>query len=248
MTDIGNTAIRVSPNAPTEDEMNKVQDILSRAINAIVSMSQLSADVDMLRTTVQTLQSDTERLRQQNAGLDEALFQARRTRQDMETKLHATETRASDAEQDLGRYKVAVGNQAQENEKLLASLHASEQRADNAELKVMELEDQLKVHSAQLDSIREGYETIFGKPNLAPASAVQSTARAPYYSQQHSTSNEPIPVQAPIEMEPVLPEGDTAPVPADPSPTPADTSSEWRPGYTWDHAQQLYVKEDLHRV
>ena len=67
MTD-GPTGIQV---APTEDEMNSVQDILKRAISAVVGMSQLQADVDMLRSTVASLQSDTERLRQQNAGLDE---------------------------------------------------------------------------------------------------------------------------------------------------------------------------------
>ena len=49
MTDIGTTAIQVSPEVPTEDEMNKVRAILERAINAMVGMSQLTADVDMLR-------------------------------------------------------------------------------------------------------------------------------------------------------------------------------------------------------
>ena len=66
MTD-GPTGIQV---APTEDEMNSVQDILKRAISAVVGMSQLQADVDMLRATVAGLQSDTEKLRQRNATLD----------------------------------------------------------------------------------------------------------------------------------------------------------------------------------
>ena len=140
--------------APTEDEMNSVQDILKRAISAVVGMSQLQADVDMLRTTVSGLQADADRLRNHNESLDEALHQSRMTRNDLTSKLAQVETdlQGTKAERDRAiaqRYDCDIQRQVYLEDKRLA-----EQRADNAELRVMELEDELKAAMERINTAR----------------------------------------------------------------------------------------------
>ena len=150
MTD-GTTGFQV---APTEDEMNHVQDILKRALNAVVGMSQLQADVDMLRNTVQALQADTERLRQQNAGLDEALYQSRQSRDGLTTRLAEVQHDLDTSQRDARTIADENANLLALNESLREKLHSAEQSRDNAELRVMELEDELKQANAKLDTVR----------------------------------------------------------------------------------------------
>ncbi len=111
MTD-GPTAIQVSPI--TEDEMNKVHDILSRAINAIVGMSQLSKDVESLQAQVAQLTDDSSRLRRTNDALEESLSNSRRNRQDMEAQLidaqHATVQATGERDSFKNEAEVAKAN------------------------------------------------------------------------------------------------------------------------------------------
>lgn len=179
MTDIGPTGIQVAPAVPTEDEMSHVQDILKRAINSLVGMSQLQADVDMLRTTVQNLQADTERLRQQNAGLDEALYQSRQARQALETDLSNARHELRGTTQERDALKTSNENWQKEVNHLTDDLHMAQQSRDTAQLQVMELEDQLKALQAKLDAIREGYRSIFGEE----PKAVQATPEPPHPEQ-----------------------------------------------------------------
>jgi hypothetical protein len=101
MTD-GPTGFQV---APTEDEMANASAILTRMINAVVGMSQLQADVDMLRQTVTGLQADAERLRNQNAALTQALDE-RDTfaleKMELEDKLKAAEAKLAKVQEIFG--------------------------------------------------------------------------------------------------------------------------------------------------
>ena len=217
MTD-GNTAIQVSP---TEDEMNHVRDILTRMVNAVVGMSQLQADVEMLRSTVQGLQADSERLRKHNEALDDALFQSRQARNELSTRLGETQHALSEVTQDRDDRKHL--NEVNEGRisTLQESLHRAEQERDEAQLRQMELEDQLKAQATKLDAIQEGYRSIFGEATPA-VPAVQAV---------------PVPEPSPVaQHEPV-----SVPEPA-PVSTFLETSEEWRPGYSWDQGRGLYVK------
>jgi hypothetical protein len=235
MTDTGTMAIQVSPVVPTEDEMNKVQEILKRALDAVVSMSQLKTEVDALRQSVASMQADSDKLRTQNAGLDEALYQSRQARNDLTAKLqdaeHSLVAITQERDTASGRYTSVVT----ENDNLQSKLHHAEQTSDDWELKAMDLEDKLKASEAKLAAIREGYDAIFGK---APE-AVQAAPEP-----------EPAPASAPAS-EPVLnpvsdwttgsPTSEPAPSPAPPARTYHGTG--WAPGHIWDNQKKEYYTE-----
>lgn len=210
--------------APTEAEMSQVQDILRRAINAIVGMSQLQADVDMLRSTVTALQADTEKLRQQNAGLDEALYQSRQARNDLTTRLAQAENERADYQNRYVHLNNDLENVQSENERLSSQLKEANQARDNAELRVMELEDELKAANAKLASIREGYASIFGeatKPVEAPKPEPSMTLSEPKPEPTLYTDPEPSPIGS----------------------TRRYLGDRWEPGALWDEQRSEYYVE-----
>src|SRR5437899_4878199 len=79
MTEVGTTAIQVSPNAE-EQEMLSVQRLLQRAADTVVNASKLKTEVEELRATVEALRRDLEDFRQKNAWLDESLVRVRQER------------------------------------------------------------------------------------------------------------------------------------------------------------------------
>ena len=175
MTD-GNMGFQV---APTEDEMANASAILTRMINAVVGMSQLQADVDMLRTTVQSLQSDAERLRNQNAGLDEALFHARQARHELEAKAKAAEESAMIAS---AASKTAIRSRDYAESQLADTKSALTQaldERDEAQFRVLELEDKLKAAEGKLAKVQEVFGIVTEPPKAEPVQAEPIPAPEP---------------------------------------------------------------------
>ena len=170
--DNGNTAIQVSPI--TEDDMRQVQTILQRAVDGIVGMSQLHADVDMLRQTVQGLQADVERMRNQNATLDEALTNTRRER-DL-TYMANTELarKLNEAEQLRDSFSGANDDLRVKVDGLQAELRTAKQDRDDHGMRTLELEEANKTLQAKLDKLAEAHKAVFGQeatPTPPPAEA-----------------------------------------------------------------------------
>lgn len=228
MNDTGPTGIQVAPAVPTEDEMTHVQDILKRAINSLVGMSQLQADVDMLRSTVQSLQADTERLRSQNAGLDEALFQSRNARNAANAELEATKLALRQAEQDKDHYKHDCELHVSTIQNLSQSLEQTKHERDDHGFRVMELEEQVKALQAKLDAIHDGYRSIFGDEPKAMQVPVPIYRSEPTSS---TTASEPEPTA--IEL--------TKPWSPPPSRRYLD---QWEPGAIWDEQEHKYFVHD----
>lgn len=175
MTD-GTTAIPVGPI--TEDDMSKVHDILRRAADAIVGMSQLKIDVDTLRQQVAQLSDDAERLRKSNAGLEESLWQARNQRQELEAKLAEATQAMATAQREAEDWQHNANNATAKAQSLGDELASTKHDRDEAQLKVMELEDSLKSATDKLAKVKE----IFG---ISPE-AVQPKPEAP--------ASEPVPM------------------------------------------------------
>ena len=189
MTD-GTTGFHVAPI--TEDDMNRVTSILKRAADAIVGMSQLSADVEMLRQTVSGLQADCDRLRNQNNALDEALAHSRNVRDTQAIDLSNAKSDLSQANTDLASAKSQVESLTIAVEGFKDKLHIAEQGRDDAELKVMALEDELAAAKAKLDKIAEAHALVFGAPEPKPEPTperVSMTADTPY----ETAKPEPVP-------------------------------------------------------
>ena len=175
MTD-GNMGFQV---APTEDEMANASAILTRMINAVVGMSQLQADVDMLRTTVQSLQSDAERLRNQNAGLDEALYHARQARHETEAQLKQAQSDAMSAQAERD---IAVRSRNYAESQLADTKEALTQALDERDtyaLEKMELEDKLKAAEGKLAKVQEVFGIVPELPKAKPVQAEPIPAPEP---------------------------------------------------------------------
>lgn len=144
MTD-GPMGIQVAPI--TEDEMNLVQNILKRAVDAAVGLSQLQADVQTLRNAVAGLQADTERLRNANLALDEALTKVRNERDLAEAELVDLKSKAGDA-----------ATLRAENDSLRSELAQAKRERDDYGNQTLDLEDALKHANAKLDTIRKAMQ------------------------------------------------------------------------------------------
>ncbi len=226
MTD-GTTGFHVAPI--TEDEMSKVQAILKRAADAIVGMSQLHADVDMLRQTVASLQADTDRLRSQNNALDEALNHSRSVRDQQGQRIDELNQGLAETERRLievtdERNKLTLSNQQYHDD-----LEAAHKAKDDAEFRALELEDKLASAEAKLAKVAELHRTLF-PVEAPPTTPYPQPATAPVEPTTYSTDPvymaEPAPTNAP---KPWLP----------------DSIDNWEPGYYWDSATGKYWREGV---
>lgn len=190
MTD-GTTGIQVAPI--TEDEMGKVHDILRRAADAIVGMSQLKHDVDQLSTQVRQLSDDCERLRKANAGLEESLYQARNHRQELESRLAEAEQAKVTVQRECSDWQSKASSLDAENVSLRHSIDQMRQDLDDALGSALEFEAKYKQVKSVLDKYAEVHTSFFGKaPEPAPTEASPAPAPEP-------TPTEPAP--APVSEE-----------------------------------------------
>ena len=219
MTD-GTTGIQVAPI--TEDDMSKVTSILKRAADAIVGMSQLAADVDMLRATVASLQQDCDRLRNQNNALDEALNHSREMRDNQARELASTKDQLAQVTHDRDFYKSSFDGERANVDKLTAQLAQAKADAD-------QWADEADKHSKAHEGAQAKLDAITNTLGLTPQ-AMQA------------------PTPEPVPVPPVQAITDTPHWPSEPSPmheaaqTEPATSTDWQPGFYWDATRQLYVK------
>jgi len=134
MTD-GTTGFQVAPI--TEDEMNRVQAILKRAIDATMAFSQIAADVTMLRDTVAGLQADAEQLRNRNNALDEALNYSRAERDRMSSALNNQALDLANANDRASQFQAKADKLTLANDQLTIDLDLARKDRDNAELQAM---------------------------------------------------------------------------------------------------------------
>lgn len=222
----GNMAIQVSPI--TEDEMNQVRNILQRAMDGVIGMSQLAADVDMLRQTVESLRLDTDRLRQTNANLDEALAQVRKERDEARSELGQVKGDLGQAVNEAGRLSTNLLHLQDDYNKAVSDLASARTERDDHGIQVLELEEALKQAQAKLDKLAEAHASVFGLPIPSrveqPHTMVDHDAIKPYTEPLANTPQDPHPIQAVGEDKPT-------------------TRNDWAPGYRWDGDSQLYRLE-----
>ena len=219
MTD-GTTGIQVAPI--TEDDMNRVKSILQRAADAIVGASQMANDIAAMRAELDALKADSERLRNQNNALDEALNHSREMRDNQARELASTKDQLMEVTRDRDFYKSSFDGERANVDKLTAQLAQAKADAD-------QWADEADKHSKAHEGAQAKLDAITSTLGLTPQ-AMQAPA-------------EPVPTP------PVQAITDTPHWPSEPSPVAEplahiepSTSTEWQPGYNWDATRQLYVR------
>ena len=216
MTD-GTTGFQVAPI--TEDDMSRVQAILKRAMDGMIGMSQLAADVDMLRQTVAGLQADTDRLRTQNSNLDEALAHVRQERDQARNDHTTASARANDAEVARDSLRNQVNDLGFELSQTKDKLAQTIRERDDYGLQCLNLEESVRELQAKLDKIEATHRSVFGQPSEPSPPAMQ-----------------PEPMPEPIPVPEPQPSTQAQPV-------RTYHGKSWSPGYMWDDQHQEYYTE-----
>lgn len=143
------TTATISP-VVQEDEMSKVRELFDRAANAIVQASELAKVVGDLRSEVDGLKRDVERMRNQNEMLDQALTTARQARDNALGKLAETESTLSRTISDRDSAQREADNWQRQANDNAEKLHGVTVERDDAQFHVMELQDALDKANAKL--------------------------------------------------------------------------------------------------
>ena len=167
MTD-GTTGIQVAPI--TEDDMNRVKSILQRAADAIVGASQMANDIAAMRAELDALKADSERLRNQNNALDEALNHSREMRDNQARELASTKDQLSDYQNRYIHLNNDLETVQRQNEELTAKLDS--------------------IHVA-LGLTPQAMQAPTPEPTPMPP--VQATSDAPYWRSEPSSAAETVP-------------------------------------------------------
>lgn len=179
------TMATISP-VQESDEMTHIRSIFDRAANAIVEASELNKQVQELRSTVDALKQDVDRIRAQNSWLDEQLTNVRRARDEANGKLQNAEGEVASLKEQLEASKRA-------NEDLNAQLTAARQVLDQTKherddygMKHMAAQEELEKANAALAKFEEVLSGLRPKP-------VQEQTATPPYSP--SVQTEPVTYQ-----------------------------------------------------
>lgn len=190
--------------APSVSEIEQAQSVFARARDAILDLAQLRQDVAGLRDTVNSMQADLDRLRNQNNALEEALTHSRQARHELETR-NASLQRDLDEEKRNHDVAVHTRNEQQDRaDRAERSLAEARKERDDAQLRVMELEDKLKASDAKLNELQETFRRIFGQieqPKATPSPTQEMEQRIGHAQGSGQIAHDPEPVKPePVEQ------------------------------------------------
>ena len=236
MTDIGHTAIQVSPEVHTEADMNKLSSIFSSAANAIIRASDMAKQVAILQTQVDDLQAQVNTLRATKESLEYALNEAS----------HAKVERDA-AQQERDTLKSVNNANKVTIDSLTTTLAEAKHDRDEHGFRVLELEDQLKLLTASLNKIKAVHASIFGEPDT---SAMQPAPEPVVIVGKEWTHPDTLNTGAGVvetKVEPFV-EPPSAEEEHKPQAAPARNyrGTSWSPGLLWDTVKGQYYDEGQH--
>lgn len=117
MTDIVNTE--------DQDAMGKIREIFDRGFNSILEASKLGKEVAELRTMVEELKAEVQRVRDQNRWLDEAL-------QDVRAKRDQLARENEELRQQVATQQTTLEQAIKANQEHMAKIEAISQERDDA--------------------------------------------------------------------------------------------------------------------
>lgn len=171
----GNTAIQVSP--VTEDTMTNVRQVFQHALDAIVSASTLKGEVDELRKSVQDLQQQVDHYRHTIANYDDQVTRLRDERDAANARVYEAEDRLSTLTKTHNATLVELETLRSRNESQGRTLHEVMKERDEAQFKVLELQDNLKSVTEKLAKIEDFAKQLF--PQSPPTPHVEPVATPP---------------------------------------------------------------------
>lgn len=186
----GNTAIQVGP-VPTEEEMGKVREYFSRALDAIVSHADITRQVQALSGQVSQLSTRLASAEHYANNLNTSLEETRAQRNSLDQQYKATMTALHVTKSDLN-------NVIEDRNNLIATLDSVRENVvsltkerDEAQFRNLELEEALQVErqkvekvTAELKAFHDKVSSLLGnvaqamQPEHPPAQKVASPSQA----------------------------------------------------------------------
>lgn len=125
----GNTA--ANQPRPTESEMNIARQLFDRGLNAILSASQLSGQVEELTAQVAEVRQSLERAQQNYALLDESYNRVRTERDDARREAQQVSIDLQGTTRQLEQANAEIGHMHRDISDLRVELAATKREADN---------------------------------------------------------------------------------------------------------------------
>jgi chromosome segregation ATPase len=160
------------PTTFNPEEPSTVHAFFERISNTIVDASKLAKDVALLRSEVDSLRHEVDVYRQHNARLDEEVYRLRTEREDQRRTIVELQMELDGHIREVGDLKAsrdAINQELTCEKGNVAFLNGRFQDAakdrDNAQFKVMELEDSVKRLEADLKSHMQRADAAEGALN-----------------------------------------------------------------------------------
>lgn len=228
-------AIQVSP--VKEEDMSFVREVFERMANNVVAATALSTQVQEMQRNVDSLASIVEKLKTDVTYYSDQASAFRRKAEELERDLIATRRDRDEISVQLDQEKRATAILRSDAEHSRSHIETITKDRDEAQIKVMELEEELKTSKARIMQVEDFASDILNviKPDKAnePAALPNPLASGSTQNSSGGSALNPFP---PVEHP-------STPDPA-PSPQVIDSNSpsfDWSKPYEWSNERNAYV-------
>lgn len=190
-----------TPAVQEEPEMTKVKEIFDRALNALVDASSLAKTVEQLKTDLEGLKVQVTHYRNTISNQDDQITRLRQDRDAARTAQYQAEDNSRHINNELVVIKRENDSLTQSNVRLNERISEVSKERDEAQFKLLELQEAHTELTKKLESVQASLESVFSvfkqQQKAEPVHEV-----APQGPVTPLTLHEPEPVSEPTPEEP----------------------------------------------
>ena len=161
--------------AVTESDMNFVRSIFERMANSVVEASRAAPELANLRSEVEAFRKDVQEMRTKNSYLDEELTKARSERDAAKRDADEIEDRCVQLITEKDQLVRSLDQKTLDIQDLSRQTSDLRRERDDAQMRNMELEDQLKAERDRWSKLQDLFQSLptapTGSVNPAPKSS-----------------------------------------------------------------------------
>src|SRR4029077_18780198 len=151
-----------------EPEMSKVKEIFDRALNALVSASSLAKEVEQVKSDLEALTSQVNHYRNTIANQDDQITRLRQDRDAARTAQYQSEDDKRHMTTELENVKRDADSLSSANIRLNDRVSQLIKERDDAEFRLLELQESHSVLSEKLNAIKSHMEGLFAVSTVSP--------------------------------------------------------------------------------
>jgi chromosome segregation ATPase len=161
MTEAIASAMGLNRTGEEDQEMGKVREIFDRALNALVDATSLAKTVEQLKVDLESLKVQVTHYRNTIANQDDQITRLRQDRDAARTAQYQAEDTARHMVTNLEDHKREVDSLSSANVRLNDRVSELTKERDEAQFKLLEIQESHSVLSQKLDNIKAQFATLF---------------------------------------------------------------------------------------